>query len=189
MLGSASDWAELVQRISDHDRQGVEDLYAALADRVRAELARRMPPDCCDDGVHDILLIVLQAIRRGELRNPERLLAFIRTVTHRHAIAHIRHNIFHRSRFSPDAAPPASLEPSPEALSLRRERDRNIREMLARLQARDREILERFYLRDQNPDQICREMVLTPTQFRLSKSRALARCARAAQSTRFLWMA
>jgi RNA polymerase sigma-70 factor, ECF subfamily len=40
---------------------------------------------------------------------------------------------------------------------------------------RCREILERFYLREQRREQICREMSLTETQFRLLKSRAKAR--------------
>jgi DNA-directed RNA polymerase specialized sigma subunit len=47
---------------------------------------------------------------------------------------------------------------------------------LRRLKKRDREILERFYLREQNAQQICAEMRLTETQFRLFKSRAIARC-------------
>jgi DNA-directed RNA polymerase specialized sigma24 family protein len=48
--------------------------------------------------------------------------------------------------------------------------------VLRRLGARDREILEKFYFEQQAPDQICDEMKLTPTQFRLYKSRAIARC-------------
>ena len=47
--------------------------------------------------------------------------------------------------------------------------------VLNSLPARDREILMRFYLRGQTPRQICREMNLTDTQFRLVKSRAKAR--------------
>jgi DNA-directed RNA polymerase specialized sigma24 family protein len=40
---------------------------------------------------------------------------------------------------------------------------------------RDREVLVRFYLKEEDPDIICREMELTETQFRLIKSRAKAR--------------
>lgn len=43
------------------------------------------------------------------------------------------------------------------------------------LAVRDREILMRFYLDEQSQDQICAEMGLTETQFRLLKSRAKAR--------------
>jgi DNA-directed RNA polymerase specialized sigma24 family protein len=47
--------------------------------------------------------------------------------------------------------------------------------VLRGLSARDREVLTRFYLHEQSQEQICREMNLTGTQFRLMKSRAKAR--------------
>jgi DNA-directed RNA polymerase specialized sigma24 family protein len=40
---------------------------------------------------------------------------------------------------------------------------------------RDREILTRFYLLEQSQEQICEEMGLNDTQFRLLKSRAKQR--------------
>jgi DNA-directed RNA polymerase specialized sigma24 family protein len=43
------------------------------------------------------------------------------------------------------------------------------------LSPRDREVLVRFYLREQSAEEICRELGLTETQFRLIKSRAKAR--------------
>ena len=49
--------------------------------------------------------------------------------------------------------------------------------LLNALTARDREMLLRFYVREQSPDQICAEMGITETQFRLVKSRAKARFA------------
>ena len=47
--------------------------------------------------------------------------------------------------------------------------------VLKGLSSRDREILTRFYLQEESQEQICREMKLTDTQFRLLKSRAKAR--------------
>jgi DNA-directed RNA polymerase specialized sigma24 family protein len=47
--------------------------------------------------------------------------------------------------------------------------------VLNSLPKRDREVLARFYLEEQAHGQICREMGLTETQFRLVKSRAKAR--------------
>ena len=43
------------------------------------------------------------------------------------------------------------------------------------LSERDRDILIRFYLKEQPQEQICKEMALTETQFRLLKSRAKAK--------------
>lgn len=45
----------------------------------------------------------------------------------------------------------------------------------ALLNAHSREILTRFYLHEQSQEEICSEMALTETQFRLLKSRAKAR--------------
>ena len=42
-----------------------------------------------DDKVHDTFLVVVQAIRRGELRDPQRLMGFVRTVVRRQVAAHI----------------------------------------------------------------------------------------------------
>jgi len=50
-----------------------------------------------------------------------------------------------------------------------------MREILEELSARDREILTRFYLDELTQDEICGEMNLSETQFRLLKSRAKAR--------------
>ena len=47
--------------------------------------------------------------------------------------------------------------------------------VLKTISARDREILTRFYLQEQSQEQICQEMSLTETQFRLLKSRAKAK--------------
>jgi DNA-directed RNA polymerase specialized sigma24 family protein len=46
---------------------------------------------------------------------------------------------------------------------------------LSALSKRDRDILIRFYLKEQPQEQICREMSLSETQFRLLKSRAKAK--------------
>jgi hypothetical protein len=57
------------------------------------------------------------------------------------------------------------------------ERDRRTGALLAirSLPACDREILLRFYFKEQTPEQIQLDMHLTATQFRLRKSRAISR--------------
>jgi hypothetical protein len=41
---------------------------------------RQLGPRDLDDKVHDVFVIVAQAIRRGDLRDPERLMDYVRTV-------------------------------------------------------------------------------------------------------------
>jgi RNA polymerase sigma factor (sigma-70 family) len=152
----------------------MEDLYAAIV--ASAPVLRRTSPgrpESHEDDVHEILVIVIEAIQRGELREPARLMGFVRTIVRRRAVAHIRGNIADRRRFQPGADAARSREPSPEERFARRER---LDWVLKLLRARDRDILVRFYFEGQRPDQICQEMRLTRTQFRLYKSRALAQC-------------
>ena len=64
---------------------------------------------------------------------------------------------------------------NPEQIAIARQRAELMRLVLESLSRRDREILERFYLQEQSQEQICEEMSLSETQFRLLKSRAKAR--------------
>jgi RNA polymerase sigma-70 factor (ECF subfamily) len=64
---------------------------------------------------------------------------------------------------------------NPEESAIFKQRLDLVHRVLGELSGRDREILTRFYLREQDQDQICSEMALTDTQFRLLKSRAKAR--------------
>ena len=64
---------------------------------------------------------------------------------------------------------------NPEENAMLRQRTELIEKVLSELADRDREVLTRFYLHEQSQEQICAEMGLTETQFRLLKSRAKAR--------------
>jgi RNA polymerase sigma-70 factor, ECF subfamily len=175
-------WEEVVEKIQCGGeaglREGMEELYAALTDGVRARLVRCIETQSVEDRLHEILMIVLEAIRRGELREPGRLMGFVKTVTRRRVVAHIRTASFQRRRFVTvdHMEPAAPVEQNPERRAARQEQLDRARGVLRRLSARDREILERFYFAEQPPGQICSEMKLTGTQFRLCKSRAIARC-------------
>jgi RNA polymerase sigma-70 factor, ECF subfamily len=130
-----------------------------------------------DDRVHDTFLIVVQAIRRGDLREPERLMGFVRTVVRRQVAAHID-ELVHSRRDEVEIdvnTRLADLTWNPEKNLASRENVTLMRRVLESLSQRDREILVRFYLQEESQDQICRDMELTETQFRLLKSRAKAR--------------
>jgi RNA polymerase sigma factor (sigma-70 family) len=141
-------------------------------------LYRRLGTQPVEDRLHEILVVVLEAIRSGDLREPERLGAFVSTVARRSVAAEIRIAIKRRRRMVDWAtcivSTPASL--SPEARAADRERSATILSMLRGLKARDRELLTRFYLKEETPLEICQGMRISPTQFRLWKSRAIAKC-------------
>jgi RNA polymerase sigma factor (sigma-70 family) len=64
---------------------------------------------------------------------------------------------------------------NPEQTAAFRQKVEFMTSILQSLSDRDREILTRFYLDEQTQEQICEEMDLSETQFRLLKSRAKAR--------------
>jgi RNA polymerase sigma factor (sigma-70 family) len=172
-----NDWSGLVERIRRDDPSGMEELYRVFARGIRFYLCRQLGPQELDDRVHDTFLIVVQAIRRGDLREPERLMGFVRTVVRRQVAAHID-ELVHSRREEVEIDVNTRLPDhtwNPEQNLASRENVALMRRVLESLSRRDREILIRFYLQEESQDQICREMELTETQFRLLKSRAKAR--------------
>ncbi|HYL35281.1 MAG TPA: sigma-70 family RNA polymerase sigma factor [Bryobacteraceae bacterium] len=171
------DWAELVARIQRGDESGMEDLYSMFARGIRFYLCRQLGAQELDDKIHDTFVIVVQAIRRGDLREPERLMGFVRTVVRRQVAAHIDHLVHdRREQLHLDVGVRiADARRNPEQSVALQERIELMLEVLRELSERDREILTRFYLHEQSQEQICAEMNLTDTQFRLLKSRAKAR--------------
>jgi RNA polymerase sigma-70 factor, ECF subfamily len=166
----------LVERIAAGDRDAMEELYRTLMRGLRGNLGRQLPAEMVEDRAHNVFLITVNAIRSGQIREPARLPGFIRTVTMRQAADAIRGLSRQRNQ---------QVNPLDVALTDEREDpERSVEEqerracLLAALQAlspRDREILVRFYLHEQDAERICGEMGLSPTQFRLFKSRAKAR--------------
>lgn len=63
----------------------------------------------------------------------------------------------------------------PERHLFKRDRDTSALLAIRTLPASDQELLQRFYFKEQTPEQIQLEMHLTATQFRLRKSRAIGR--------------
>ena len=67
-----AEWHELVERIHAGDAGAMEALYAIFSRGIRFYLCRQLGVQEVEDKVHDTFLIVVQAIRRGELREPDR---------------------------------------------------------------------------------------------------------------------
>jgi RNA polymerase sigma-70 factor (ECF subfamily) len=169
--------AALVERIRAGEEQALAELYAIFSKGIRFQLCRQLGPQELDDKVHDTFLIVVEAIRRGNLREPERLMGFVHTIVRRQVAGYIESAV-NRRRNQADleaAAPVADERSSPEAQAIARQKIELMKQVLCEISSRDREILTRFYINEQSQEQICREMKLTETQFRLLKSRAKAR--------------
>jgi RNA polymerase sigma-70 factor, ECF subfamily len=171
------DWKTTVQQIRDGDPAGEEALYRKLASGARLFLRRKLRTEDVDDRVHDLFVIVVETIRRGELREPERLMGFVRTVLNRQLNLEIA-RIVRSRRTSTDLESAAGLmtgAASPEEEAVAKQRVELMKETLRKMSDRDFEVLTRFYLREQPAERIRAEMGLTATQFDLLKARAKGR--------------
>lgn len=174
---NATGWTNLVKRIESYDDGAMSELYRIFGRGVRYSLCRQLGPQELDDKVHDTFVIVVQAIQRGELRDPERLMGFVRTVVRRQIASYIDEVVHSRREelnFEIGACVPDQRR-NPEQNVVLRQKIELMREVLDELGERDREILTRFYLQEETQEEICDDMDLSETQFRLLKSRAKAR--------------
>jgi RNA polymerase sigma-70 factor (ECF subfamily) len=174
---ASTDWVSLVERIRSGSEEGMTELYRLFSKGIRFYLCRQLGPQELDDKVHDTFLIVVQAIRRGDLREPERLMGFVRTVVRRQVAAYIDDAVQTRREQADIESGVIVVDANrnPEEKAIGRQNEDLMVQVLRSMSKRDREILTRFYLQEQTQHQICTDMNLSETQFRLLKSRAKAR--------------
>jgi len=163
IAGDSAAEEELVQRY----KQGV----AVIIDQiVRSQSGT-------EDVSQDTFKIVLAKVRRGGLREPERLSGFVCSVARNAAIDYIR-----RTRHSRNQEAIGNAEhvpdPAPSQLEemLNREKATVVRRLINELkQQRDREVLFRYYIAEEDKDKICGDLGLTRLQFNNVIFRATAR--------------
>src|SRR5690242_3526191 len=145
-------WAQLVDRIRKGEPSGMEELYRIFTKGIRFFLYRQLGPQDLEDRIHDVFLIVTQSIRRGDLREPDRLMGYVRTVVRRQVAAHIEEAVRERrNRTGLDGdILLCDRRPDPERGVIERQNEEIALRMLHSLSPRDREVLIRFYLHEQS---------------------------------------
>lgn len=163
-----TDPARLVQRILAGDRSAEEDLVHRYRCGV-AVIVRRIVWDsfATDDLCQETFRIVLEKTRQGDLREAERLSGFICGVARNLAIEYLRRT---RQMASLEEVEETSLVsdhvPDPLSTLLEEEKLKAVRQVLQELTTmRDREILRRFYLLEEDKDRICASLGLSSLHF------------------------
>ena len=172
-------FAEVVENVRSGKPEGLDQLYRVFR-ILSGALRRQMGHEEFEDRLHDTFIVVVEAIREGKLREPGALPSYIHGVArlsiysrigvkvrHERLAGTLRHWVSTRSRMN---TPQDALEVQ--------ERNQIMQDLLGSMTGREREILTRFYIHEQTKEQICDEMQLTETQFRLAKSRAKQRLSR-----------
>jgi RNA polymerase sigma-70 factor (ECF subfamily) len=149
--GQASAEGELVQRYS----RGL--LY----------LLRRLAPELAEDLHQETFRIVLERLRRRELDEPEGLAGFLRGIARNLVIGERRKTARRRTEADEEELAQA-VNPAPGQLSavLLDEEAETVRQLIRELPTeRDRQLLLRFYVTEEDKESLCADLGLDSLHF------------------------
>ena len=181
--GSPEDAARLVARIQGGDPAAEGELVARFSRGLLLMLRRlAQNPALADDLHQETLALVLQKIRHGEVREPEKLAGFIRSTARNLFIADRRKEARYRALDDGEEEGPGLAAvlpdrgPAPIDTVLAGEEARQVQRLLGELRFdRDRQLLFRFYLSDDSKEAICADLEIEPERFNLTLFRARER--------------
>jgi RNA polymerase sigma-70 factor (ECF subfamily) len=176
---SLPSFAEVVKNVQEENPEGLDQLYRVLR-MLSGPLRRQWGYQDYEDRMHDTFLVVVEAIRQGKLREPGALPSYILGIARLSLCSNIGVRVRHERLYGTlrHWIVTRQGKTTPEEALAEKERVQIMRNLLYSLSDKERQILTRFYLHEHTKEQICRDMNLTDTQFRLAKSRAKQRLGR-----------
>lgn len=171
---------DLVRRIAAGDRHAEDELVQQFGEGLRF-LLRRWTRDheAADEVYQESFRRAIEKLRRGELRDPESLPAFLRGLAKNLSTDHYRARSRRSHREIPmnDAHDPPDERAEHLGRLLREERVGLIRRLIGELpRERDREVLLRFYLEEEERQRIQTDLGLTSAELNVVLCRARRRC-------------
>lgn len=174
---SGMELAEIVRRIMAGDPAAEEELASRYSHGVSVIIDRIVRSQSASEDVsQETFRIALEKIRRGDVRQPERLSGFVCSVARNVAIDYVRRarktgNLEEvRNAHIPDPAPSQLDE------ILNREKALIVRRIISELKIkRDRDVLLRYFIAEEDKNKICADLDLTRAQFNSVIFRACAR--------------
>jgi RNA polymerase sigma-70 factor, ECF subfamily len=159
---------ELVSRVQAGDRQAEDELVRRYARGVSTIIARAgCPRWMVEDVCQDTLRITIEKVRRGDVREPDRLSGFIASLARNLVIEHFRASSTRDPRPLLDWSGASSMESASQLQRLlEEEQAQMVRTVLGEMNSeRDRQILFRYYLAEQDKERICTDLGLTSLHF------------------------
>ena len=169
---------DLVNSIRGGSRQAEAELVERYSHGVMIIIRREVRDTAVADDIYqDAFRIVLEKIREGDLREPERLSGFVCGVARNLVIDYFRRAA--RQENVAEIEEAALLpHPAPDQLQelLQKEKADLVRQVLKEMpNERDIQALYRFYIADDDKEQICADLGLTSLHFNLVIHRARER--------------
>lgn len=177
-VSNQTELTELVKRVIAGDSAAEEEIVQRYKQGVAIIIDQIVrSQSVTEDLSQDTFKIVLQKVRRGDLREPERLSGFVCSVARNTAVDYIRRT---RNLKKQEVIGNAECiaDPAPSQLEeiLKQEKAAVVRQLINELkQERDRELLLRYYITEDDKETICGDLGLTRTQFNNVIFRATAR--------------
>jgi RNA polymerase sigma-70 factor (ECF subfamily) len=169
--------SELVRRILAGDRDAEEELVGRYSRGVSILIGRIVRNACTtEDLCQEAFRLILEKVRRGDVREPERLSGFICSLARNVAIEDLRKA--RRAMPVDDVETSSISDLAPDQLGqlLRKEKANAVRQVLRELSSvRDREVLYRYYIAEEDKDQICADLELSALHFNCVLHRARER--------------
>ncbi|MCP4660935.1 MAG: sigma-70 family RNA polymerase sigma factor [bacterium] len=175
---TADSAAELAARIEAADREAEQEMVERFGRGVALILRRTLADRAgAEDLFQETFHLALQKIRAGELREPHKLSGFLTGLARNLAIDHLRREAKHRAEAGPEALERLEHQsPTPLGSLLTREKASLIRRVLGELTTdRDRQILFRFYIAEEDKEEICEDLGLNSLHFNRVLHRARLR--------------
>lgn len=165
-----------LQALRQRDRNAEDHLVSYFSRPVQLKLqARLRSPELVQDARQETFLRVLSYFRSGKtLDNPASLPGFVHSVCHNVALELLRGATRH-DQFAEDAPDPPDLAPNPERQMVTTERKEIVRRLLGELGEKDRELLRRVLLEEEDKDVVCRAFGVDRGYLRVLLHRARVR--------------
>ena len=173
---SPEEQGSLAARIQSGDRSAEVDLVRWFGGRILALLiARTRDPDAAQDLFQEVMLAALSSLRTGQLREPEKLAAYLQGTARNVANGYIRGRMLRRFKDDPIPIDLAAATESDAAEGV--EREEMVRRALGDLDQIDRDILTRTLVDGSKPGEIASLLGLSSEAVRQRKSRAVKKVA------------
>ena len=159
----------LAQRIGNGDRSAEGELVARYSRPLLFMLRRRCgEPELAEDLHQDVFRVVIERLRGDGIREPARLAGFIQSTGRNLLIGVIRRRQRRQTYADTDSVVLAADDTAENQVDATdtAQIGEHLRQLLAELNSdRDRAILTRFYLLQEDKSSICRQLELTDLHF------------------------
>lgn len=165
-----------LRALQNRDTETENHLVASFSKAIQAKLHSRLRwPELVQDARQETFLRVFMYFRSGKtLANPASLPGFVHGVCHNVAMEFLRSHTRH-DQIAENVPEPVDTSSDPEGQMVTAERKEIVRKLLGELPVKDRELLRRVLLEEEDKDAVSKELGVDRNYLRVLLYRARLR--------------